>query len=469
MEVKHVLTPLQKALKINLDGRFYGSFSEIGAGQEASRFFFKAGATSNSMAKSMSAYSKDFSDAIYGKQSGRYVSKPRLQKMLEHETNLLEKRLIESPHKDKLYFTYANTVTTINWEKTNPGDGWMGIRFKTDASQQEYSEILIHVRFHQNSARLQQSTLGIMGVNLVYGALFLNQAPKSLQKSLYDHISISDIEIDSINFSGPVFANIDNRIMSLFLVQNKMTDAVIFSPSQNLMASDLFYKKNVYVLRGSFKPITTLGIEVFEKGLEAFIKEQNVDRENLEVLFEITTNNLKSSNEGELNEQDFLDRVDLIGALGYNVLISNHSEYYKLVNYFTKFTKAQIGVTLGLHNLLEIFDEKYYAELPGGILESFGKLFIRNLKLYVYPYLNLENGDLYDSNTLSIPEDLKELYAYFKKKRSILDIEGIDKESLNIDSINVPGLIKSGLDDWKKYVPKEIAQLIEDKKLFGKS
>lgn len=469
MEVDNALTPLQKALKVNLDEKYYGSFSEIGAGQETSRFFFRAGATANGLAKAMSAYSKEFSDAIYGKEEdGRYVTEKRLRKMLHHEVDLLEKRLVNSEHEKKIYFSYANTVSTINYSKTKKGHGWLGIRFNLNKKNEEYNEIILHVRFKQNTAHLQQNTIGKLGVNLIYGALFLSHKPKKLQKTLYDYIDRSDIEIDLINFTGPLFENVDNRIMSLYLVRRRMTDAIIFSPKQkNLMPADLFYKKNIYVLRGSFKPITTLGIEVFEKGLETFIRDQNVDKDNLEILFEITTNNLRSSNKGTVNEQDFLDRVDLIGELGYNVLISNYSEYYKLTNYFSRYTRESIGLTLGFHNLIEVFHEKYYEDLAGGILESFGQLFLRNLKLYVYPYLNLEDGKLYDSESIQVNDNLVDLYKYFKKNNFINDIKGFNKETLTIESINVPGMIQNNQSEWIKYVPPKISDIICEKGLFG--
>src|SRR5690606_17603121 len=284
MSFDQVLSAKQKALEINLHPHISGTSAEIGAGQETVRFFYRVGGASGTLAKAMSAYDKDFSDAIYGKEEdGRYVTEERLKKMLDHEMRLIEQRLNQDTHKDKLFFTYANTVTTIDFTKTYKGHGWVGIRFKTDPNQTEYNEIIFHVRFKENSAQLQQETLGVIGVNLIYGAYFYNDNPRRLLRSLYDGLDNDQVEIDMVNFSGPRFAYVDNRLMSLQLVKNGMTDAVIFGPNgKNFLPAAILYKKNIFATRGSFRPVTHVNLDMLHSSLDMFMDQEDVNEEDTE-------------------------------------------------------------------------------------------------------------------------------------------------------------------------------------------
>lgn len=468
MSFDQVLSAKQKALEINLNPNIYGSFAEIGAGQETVRFFYRAGGASGTLAKAMSAYDKDFSDAIYGKEEdSRYVTEERLKKMLDHETDLMEERLNKETHKDKLFFTYANTVTTIDFTKTYKGHGWVGIRFQLDKNQ-DYNEIIFHVRFKENSAQLQQETLGVMGVNLIYGAYYYNDNPRRLLRSLYDGLDKDQVEIDMVNFSGPRFAYVDNRLMSLQLVRNGMTDAVIFGPQgKNFLPAALLYKKNIFALRGSFRPVTYVNMDMLESSLEMFMNQEGVQEDNTEILFEITLSNLSS--DGEIDERDFLDRADIIGNLGYNVIISNFSEYYKLVHYFTEFTKntTQIGLGMGVNNLLEVFNADYYENLPGGIMEAFGKLFKKNVVVYLYPYLDRQENKLLTSENLRVSDNLKELYKFFKFNQRIRDVESFNPEYLDIYSRKILEQIGKGEIGWEENVPKKVADMIKDRGMLG--
>ena len=363
-----------KALRINLNENIYGTFAEIGAGQETSRHFFRAGGASGTIAKAMSAYDKAFSDAIYGaEEDGRYVTEARLHKMLKHEIDLIEKRLSREDHPNKMFFSFANTVTTIDFAKQFKGHGWIGIKYQIE-SKQEYNEIILHIRFKETDARLQQETLGVIGTNLIYGAFYKYNEPKKLLKYLYDHLDKDQLEIDTVNFSGPLFKNVDNRLMSLQLVKNGMTDAVMFGPDgKNVLPARVLYKKNILAFRGSFRPVTKVNIDMYENAYKMFIQEKKVDKDKTEVVFEITLSNLRG--EGEIDEQDFIDRADLLCSLGKSVMISNFQEYYKVVEYFSNYSKARMGLAMGANNLIDIFDEKYYRHMSGGILEAFGKLF----------------------------------------------------------------------------------------------
>jgi len=464
--VENTLTSKTKALKINLNTNIYGTFSEIGAGQETVRHFFRAGGSSGTIAKAMSAYDKDFSDAIYGiGEHKRYVTETRLKKMLRHESQLIEDRLDRSKHPDKMYFSYANTVATIDFAKKFKGHGWVGIHFQL-APNEPYNEIVLHLRFKQNDATLQQETLGRLGVNLVYGAFYHNDNPKDLISTLYDNIHIDELEIDMINFSGPRFTYVDNRLMSLQLVKNGMTNAVMFNDSgKNLLPAQELYKKNILALRGKFRPVTKINMDVYEESQKLFLADKNVDPKNTKTIFEITLSNLK--NEGEINERDFLDRADLLCSLGQMVLISNFQEYYKLVDYFAEFTNKQIGFAMGADSITNIFNLKYYNNLKGSILEGVGRLFSNNLKIYLYPILEENTGSIIDSTNLKIKPRVKELYNYFKSSNKIIDITNYRIEHMKIQGPDVFNKIRINEEGWEAMLPEGIAETIKFKGLFG--
>ncbi|UAM99757.1 TonB-dependent receptor [Polaribacter litorisediminis] len=467
-EISSVPTTKNKALRINLNRDIYGTFAEIGAGQETARNFFRSGGASGTIAKAMSAYDKDFSDAIYGmEEDKRYVTQPRLQTMLRHEIDLIEDRLSRQKHPDKLFFSYANTVTTIDFARKFKGHGWVGVRFQLDPLE-DYNEIVLHLRFKETDARLQQETLGILGVNLIYGAFYLNDNPKELVKSFYDNLGNHQLEIDMINFSGPRFMYVDNRLMSLQLLKNGMTNAVMFGPDGfNLLPAQVLYKKNILALRGSFRPVTKVNMDMFEKSKQLFLQEKKVSEEKIQVIFEITLSNLSA--EGKINERDFLDRAELLCSLGQNVMITNFQQYFKLVEYFSEFTKERMALSMGVYNLIQIFDEKYYRDLSGGILEGFGKLFHRDLKVYMYPYHDQESDEYLNSENLKVHPRMKELYKFFKQNGRLVDIQDFDKESLDIFSRTVLKMIMEGKKGWEEMLPKGIPETIKQKRLFGYS
>ena len=457
-----------KTLRINLNPDIYGTFAEIGAGQETARHFFRSGGASGTIAKAMSAYDKDFSDAIYGiEKDGRYVTEARLKKMLSHEMSLMKERISRKKHPEKLFFSYANTVATIDFAKKYKGHGWLGIRFQLDTSQKELDEIILHIRFKQTEARLQQETLGYLGVNLIYGAFFKYDRPKKLLQYLYDHINSDTVEIDMINFSGPNFKDVDNRLMSLQLIKNDMTDTVMFGPDgNNLLPATILHKKSILALRGSFRPVTKVNMDMFKKSYDIFTRELYVEEENTIVIFEITLSNLKVS--GEIDEQDFMDRAELLCSLGHIVMISKFQEYYRLAEYFSNYTKAKIGLIMGVNNMIEVFDEKYYRHLSGGILEAFGKLFFKDLKVYLYPMKDEKTGQIMTSNNVKVHPRMKELYKFFKYNGKVMDIIDYDPDILHIFSRDVLKKITTAEEGWEKMLPEGISELIKEKNLFVK-
>lgn len=467
VNIESVPSIKEKALRINLNPNIYGSFAEIGAGQETVRQFFRAGGASGTIAKAMSAYDKSFSDSIYGvEEDRRYVTEARLKRMLDHETDLIEDRISRKENPNKMFFSYANTVTTIDFAKRFKGHGWVGIKFQIDPNE-DYNQIILHVRFKENDARLQQETLGTLGTNLIYGAFYKYNVPKKFLRYLYDHLDKDQIEIDTINFSGPVFKDVDNRLMSLQLVKNGMTDAVMFAPDgNNVLPARVLYKKNILAFRGSFRPVTRVNTDMYRKSLEMFKKENRVNPDKTQVIFEITLSNLRS-NRGEIDEQDFMDRARLLCSLGQTVLISNFQEYYKLVEYFSLYSKNRMGIAMGVNNLVDVFDQKYYTHLSGGILEAFGKLFFKDLRVYLYPMLNKKDGSLITSDNLKVHPRMKELYKFFKYNGKVVDITDYDERNLTIFSRKVLDMIKNGEKGWEKLLPEGVANLIKEQSLFG--
>lgn len=456
----------QKALRINLDRRIYGSFAEIGAGQETAAIFFKAGGASGTIAKTMSAYDMTFSDAIYGpEESGRYVCESRLNKMLAKEYSLLEKRLDEKRGENTTFFAFANTVVALNYQKTNQGHGWIGLRFQLNP-QAPFNDVVIHVRMLDNENVLQQQALGVIGTNLIYGCFYYHKSPETLLLSLMDDLSPERIEIDMIRFSGPDFAGVDNRLMSLYLVKNGFTNAALFGPDGNvLQPSEALYKRNILLLRGRLRPVTNVHVDMLENGYRQFLEEPDVDPDRVVRIAELTLQNL-SAGDHRIDEKDFLDRVDILCSMGQTVMISSFLEYYKLVAYISSLTKHKIGLILGIPNLEYIFDEEHYKALPGGILESFSTLFSRKVKLFVYPTL-APDGSIYTCENFRTTPNLTPLFQYLVQNDKIEDITDYNEENLHISTDRVLTLVKAGQAGWETMVPESVVRQIKDNCLFG--
>ncbi len=458
------LSTEQKALAINLDPRRYGSFAEIGAGQEVVRWFFRVGGAAGTIAKSMSAYDMAVSDAIYG-QCDRYVCRQRLEDMLNHEHELNLERLRESRGDTTAFFTFADTVSARNFHGTNDCHGWMGVRFQAHPRDQ-VSQIIIHVRMLDNENAAQQEAIGIVGVNLLYGAFFLNHEPDKLIESLLDHLSTRRIEIDMIEFSGIAFRHVDNRVMSLRLVQLGLSGAAMFSATgEVLQPSEVLYKKPILVERGSFRPLTHVNVDMLRAAQEKFQTEPDVDADQVVTLAEITMRNLQAN--GDIDLRDFLARVDVLAACGKTVLISDYFEYYRLAAYLSRHTKKRIGITMGAGSLCELFDEKYYTKLDGGILESFGRLFKNDLKLYIYPLLNRETGELTTVENIQIPTGIRKLYEYLVEKHCIEQLDNHNPQCLSTFSREVLKMIQAGDMRWTDHVPEQVAELIQRRGYFG--
>lgn len=459
-----ILTTSRKALKINLDPLRYGSFAEIGAGQEVARWFFQVGGAAGTIAKSTSAYDMAVSDSIYG-PSKRYVSRERLQQMLdcEHAVNL--KTLAEARGDKTAFFTFADTVSARNFRGTNECHGWMGVKFQVHPND-PVSQIIIHVRMLDTQNTLQQDALGVVGVNLLYGAFYLREKPHVMLKSLLDNLSTERVEIDMVEFSGDAFKHVDHRAVSLKLVQLGLSNAAMFGPSgEVLQPSEILRKKPVLVERGSFRPVTKVNIDIIDCAMKQFAADLACEPNQIVELMEINLRPLMS--EGEIDLADFLARADLLGAAGKTVLISDYFEYYRLAGYLARYTHEPIAVTMGVPSLLALFHEEYYSELEGGILEAFGKLFTKKMRIYVYPYRDPATGALQTVKTIAIPDEERNIFEHLHERGRIKPIEGYDESLLPIFSRDVLQRIKSGDPSWEPMVPPEIAAIIKAKRLFG--
>jgi hypothetical protein len=453
----------QKALAINLDASRYGTFAEIGAGQEVVRWFFRVGGAAGTIAKSISAYDMAVSDAIYGRCE-RYVCRARLESMLGYEHDLNLSRLGASRGDCTAFFTFADTVSARNFHGTNECHGWMGIRFQARPGAED-SQIILHVRMLDVEATLQQEALGIVGVNLLYGAFFMHATPEKLLESLLDRLSIQRIEIDMIEFSGFEFQHIDNRVMSLRLVQLGLSNAAMFgADGEVLQPSEVLRKRAILVERGSFRPVNHVNLDMLRCAREQFERQPGFHGDVLE-LAEITMRNLMA--DGAIDYRDFLARADVLAASGKTVLISNYFEYYRLAAYLARYTDKRIGITMGAFSLLELFDEKYYAHLEGGILESFGRLFKNELRIYVYPYQEPRNGELMTVRNLAVAPELRKLYSHLVERGFIEQLDGYRADYLHIFSRDILRKIKSADPEWQAMVPSAVAEVIQQRGFFG--
>lgn len=448
-----------KAQQVNFDRRIYGTFAEIGAGQEVARWFFQVGGAAGTIAKSISAYDMTFSDAIYGKGE-RYVSQNRLHNMLEYEFDLLIERLDETRGKDNAFFAFADTVAAQSYRGTKDCHGWMGIKFQIQPKA-EPNYIVFNVNLLDKTNLQQQEAIGIIGVNLIHGAFFLHSEPELLIESLLDGLSPERVEVDMIRFYGPYFSNVDNRLMALQLVEKNLTNAALISPDGSVVQpSEVFYKKPILVERGSFRPVTWVNLDMLD-GARAQFPPAIAGEECIEVM-EITMRNLLAT--GVVDHKDFLARADLISAVGKYTLISDYARYYRLATYLWRYTKREIGIVLGIPSLNEIFDEKYYGMLEGGILESFGRLFKNDLSIFVYPYRDPQLGAISSLKDFSVPSNLQGLFRHLEDNCYIEPIQQYREDIMHIFSRAVLSKIKNREMDWEEMVPPEVAKIIKDRK-----
>jgi hypothetical protein len=455
----------QKALRINLDPRWYGTIAEIGAGQEVVRWFFRVGGAAGTVAKSISAYDMAVSDAVYGKAE-RYVSAGRLQGMLDKEFQLNVERLGEERGDSTSFFAFADTVVARSYQGGNECHGWMGVKFQAQAGD-EPSQIVMHVRMLDVEAWLQQEALGIVGVNLLYGAFFEHHEPEKLIETLLDRLTTGRIEIDMIQFRGIEFRGVDNRLMALKLVQLGLSGVAMFGPDREvLQPSEVLRKHAILVERGSFRPPTHVNLDMLDAARAKFEDDPAVVGKKVLALTEITMRNLLAGG-AQVDRRDFLARAELLAACGMTVLITDYFDYYRLAAYIGERTSERIGIVMGVPSLIDLFNEDNHAQLPGGILESFGRLFKNGLKLYVYPVQPSAADELKTVDDIVVQPELQPLYDYLKGRGSFVHLDNCRSEFLSIFSRDVLRRIAADDDSWESMVPHRVAELIKRRAFFG--
>ena len=461
---EHPTSTRQKALALNLDRSKYGTIAEIGAGQEVARWFFVVGGAAGTVAKTISAYDMEVSDSIYGR-APRYVSRERLQAMLEYEFSQLLEGLGGTRGEATTFFAFADTVATRSYHKSEDGRGWMGIRFQCRPKETP-SEVVLHVNLRDNSAALQQEALGVLGINLIYGGYHHREEPETLIGSLMDGLSRDRVEVDMIKLSGPAFDGVDNRLMSLQLVEQGLTDAAMFTAAGEMVQpSEVLYKRPILVERGSFRPVTKLTLDLLEGARELFLAEPAVKGQEPVVLMEMTLRNL--TEDSRVDHADFIARAEILGALGQDVLISRFEHYHHLADYLFRYTDRLIGIAAGLPSISELADERYYHDLGGGMLESTGRLFKRSVKMYVYPKRDTPAGPVITVETMSIAASWRHLRDFLLESGHLVAIRRYDESLLSIYTKDVLARIQSGDASWETMVPPAVADTIRTKHLFG--
>jgi hypothetical protein len=454
----------EKALAINLDQNFYGTFAEIGAGQEVARWFFSVGGAAGTVAKTMSAYDMTFSDAIYGK-AGRYVSRERVEEMLDHEYGLLRERLDASRGERTRFFAFADTAAALSYAGGNECHAWLGVRFQ-HAFRSEPSDVILHARLLDSTNPRQQEAAGRLGVNLLHAVLNGWRDPKRMIEPLLDEIGRERIEIDWITVRGPAFPAVDNRLLGLHLVRVGFTPALLFDADGSpLLASESLRHASVLIERGRFAPVTLFNLEMMAAARRAFAVEGPDPGGEVREIMEITMNNLRDR--GQAEDADFLARVDLLNAAGKMVLVSDIGAFHDLGEYLAGRRVRQTGLVVGVPLLRELFNEGHYRQLPGGILESFGRLFTHAVRLYAYPTRDVINGRVITADSLQVSPHLAHLLDHLRTNGLIRSLPCDEQSLRTYSSEEVRARICSGDPSWKELVSPEVAAHIESNGYFG--
>ena len=459
----------RKALALNLDASVYGTFAEIGAGQEVVRHFFKAGGASGTVAKSMSAYDMAISDAIYG-HPRRYVSRERLSQMLAHEYELLVDRLAAARGKESRFFVFADTVATTAHDATGQGHCWMGLRFQHEPGAAP-SDIILHLRLWDRTAARQQDALGVVGVNLIHAAFHARADADTLLRALVEGVGPARVEVDQMDLSGPAVAHIDPAFAAVRLVRLGLTDAVLFGPSgQPEVPGDFLYHRNVLVARGFLRPVSRVNLDMLEQGARA------TPPADLVRLLEISLRDDTST------EADVVARARLANELGLPVLVSRYRGYYRLPGYLRRYTQGSVTLVAGINNLVEILNTENYSVLEGGLLEALGRLFKSGVRLLVYPMSGRQLNRLYQDpvarrvcfpegytvpddavvtlDTVSLHPAVAGLLSHLRLSGSLAATPGFDPDALRCQPRTLAERIRAGEAGWEAEVDPRTAASI---------
>ena len=371
----------QRALRVNLDPRTFGTFAEIGAGQEVARWFLQVGGAAGTVAKTISAYDKEFSDAIYGKGT-RYVSRERLRAMLEHEYTLLQGRLAQQRGTQTQFFVVADTVAARNFAGTNECHGWMGIRFQI-APESEPSDVLLHVNMMDPTNLLQQEALGLLGVNLVYASFYERGSVQAFLNWLFADLSRDRLEIDVVELSGPAFSQTESVPLGVRLVRDGLARAVLFEdPSRLMQPSSLLRKRPLVLERGLFSRVATVHHRMLNEACSKLNAELGGASDPLAIP-ELTVNPVAGLEPPD--EAETLQRLSGLFDMEHPVLLTDFPEAYHLTAYLRRYTSEPLRFVFGASTLMQVMREAQYSDLVGGLLEALGRLLADNVKIYVYP------------------------------------------------------------------------------------
>jgi hypothetical protein len=447
---------IEKALDINLDPTRYGSFAEIGAGQEVARQFFQAGKASQTIALTISAYDMTFSDIIYGKEkSGRYVCESRVRKMLDREYAKLIERLSPTRGKNTSFFAFANTVATASSGSKKNSHGWMGVRFQHKPGS-EPSEVILHVRLLDKHRLQQQETLSMMGVNLIHSSFYKTTQPREYIESLFDAVKTGAVAVDAIHFSGEAFKKFNEVELNLYMVELGWSEAIYINADGKVQnANDALWGKDILVQRAFYNPVTNTHLDVMDKGTKHFAKEFNTKSNDIVQLFEFTLNNrLKNT---KITVEDALKKVKMISSLKKPMLVSSFTLFYKLKEHLRLMSDKPMGIVIGATHLEKLFDEKFYFDLQGGILEGMGKLVDDKTRLYIYPH----KTDLMCLQVRSFrpKPTIKNIYTHLTENKFIQDIAGCDEIQEFVHSDDIVNLVKKKDNRWKKLVPEAVQSI----------
>lgn len=454
---------MEKALAINLDPLKYGTVVEIGAGQEVARWFFQAGAAAGTIAKTMSAYDMNFSDEIYGaERDRRYVARPRLERMLRQEFDLIISRIQDRRPEDSTFFAFANTVAAKGFKQNGECHGWLGIRFQSTPKSPP-DDIILHVRLLDDTNLEQQEALGILGVNLIYGAYFLTETPERLVRSLMDNLKWGRIEIDLVEFGGPSLGAVDNCLMALELVKASLVPAVMFDPDGDVVIpAEAFYKRRVLAMRGEFRPVLHADMDMFERAKAEFLSATGSEKKPPVFLAEITMAEL--ANDGEIDTSDFLSRVDMLSAMGFHVLISEYFRYFRVRQYLARHTREPVAIVTDVSGFGDVVREDYYQGLSGGILEALGKLFPPTTTVFVCP--TIKDGRVMTLHDMPVADHLKPLLTYLIERGHVVPLAGFDEGRLKRNAPEVLDDLRNGRSTWRDGVPPEVQEVIVKEALF---
>jgi hypothetical protein len=432
----------QKALSINLDDKIYGTIAEIGAGQEVAGWFFRVGAAAGSVAKAISAYDMQVSDEIYG-QSERYVSRGRLESMLDKEYTLLTQRLGKKRDNDTRFFAFCDTVAARNFAGTNECQGWVGLRFCAEGGG-EPNTIILHINMLDDTNVAQQEAVGVLGVNLIYSAFFASGEPEKALSALADNLGSGRVEVDLVDAYGPAFTEIDAASIGIIMVQKRLADAVLYGSDGRLHPPTEFFRKRPAIIkRTSSRYASADAAAELQSAQKMLADELSGPGKPPVTVAEFSVNSVHAS--GGSNADENLRHVQKLLDQHEWVLLTRLRQSYKLCSYLRRYSQQPLRFVMGVSTFAMLLSEKFYLNSDCGLLEATGKLFSHDVKMYVRPMqvadfrshlksVNLDpdqieiadNSDTASVLNIAFPGALRHLHQYLMESGFAVNLVDVD-------------------------------------------